>query len=122
MTLKTKLIIIGDQTETTVPLYVEPLTDERACVLRTEDQIEEPVVLNEVLEKNNGCVNEIVELTASDLQDSQIEEKRSNFIGTNIDVFALTKDPLGTAVGTEHYIYTNDKPPFKIAPYKKAPT
>ena len=32
--------------------------------------------------------------------------------------FALAKDPLGTAIGTEHFIDTNDKPLFKIAPYK----
>ena len=58
-----------DQAETTVPLYVgdrlEPPTDERACVLQTEDEIEEPDVSNEVLEKNNGDVIKIVELAAS---------------------------------------------------------
>ena len=37
------------------------------------------------------------------------------------DVFALAKGPLGTAIGTEHIIDTNDNPPFKIAPYKVAP-
>ena len=66
-------IRIRDQAEPTVPLYVdhlEPPTDERACVLQTEDEIEEPVVSNEVLEKNDEDVNEIVELAASDLQDS----------------------------------------------------
>ena len=51
---KTLKIRIRDQAETTVPLYVgdrlEPPTDERACVLRTEDETEEPLVSNEVLE------------------------------------------------------------------------
>ena len=61
---------IRDQAETTVTLYVEdllqPPTNERACVIQTEDKIEEPDVPNEVLEKYNGDVNEIVELDASD--------------------------------------------------------
>ena len=115
----------GDQAETTVPLYVgdrlEPPTDERACVLRTEDEIEEPIASNEVLAKNDEDVNEIVELAASDLQDIQIKEKLSSLIGIYRDVFALAKDPFGIAVGTDHFIDTNDNPPFKIAPYIVAP-
>ena len=62
-----------DQAETTVPLYIgdhlERPTDKKACVLHTEVEIEEPVVSNEVLEKNDEDVNGIVELAASDLQD-----------------------------------------------------
>ena len=121
-------IRIKDQTETTVPLYVgdrlEPPTDERACVLQTvqtEAEIEETVVSNEVSEKSDEDVNEIVELAASDLQDSQLKEKLSSLIGVYRDVFALAKDPLGTAIKTEHFMDTNDNPPFKIAPYKVAP-
>ena len=121
---ETLKIRIRDQAETTVPLYVgdslEPPTDERACVLQTEDEIEEPVVPIEVLEKKDEDLNEMVELAASDLQDSQVKEKLNSLIGTYRDVFALAKDPLGTAIGTEHFIDTNDNPPFKIAPYKVA--
>ena len=66
-----------DEAETTVPLYVgdrlEPPTDERACVLQTEDKIEEPVVSNEVLVGNDKNRNEKVELASSDLQNSQIK-------------------------------------------------
>ena len=73
-----------ERTETTVPLYVgdrlEPPTNEGACVLQNEDEVEEPVVSKEVLEKNEEDVNEIVELAASDLQDSQIKEKLSSLI------------------------------------------
>ena len=65
-------------------------------------------------------MNEIVELAASDLQDSQIKEKLSSLIGIYRDVFALAKDPLGTAIGTEFSVDTNDNPPFKIALYKVA--
>ena len=83
---------IGDQAETTIPLYVgdhlEPPTDERACLLQTEDEIEEPVVSNEVLEKNDGDVKEIVELAASDFQDDQIKEKLSSLI---LDWFLLRR-------------------------------
>ena len=105
---ETLKIRIGDQAETTVPLYVgdrlEPPTDRRACVLQTEAKIEEPVVVsNEVLEKNDEDVNERVELAVSDLQDSQIREKLSSLIGFYRDVLALAKDPLGTAIGTEHF-------------------
>ena len=44
----------------------------------------------------------------------------SSLIGFYRDVFALAKDPLGTAIGTEHFIDTNDNPHFKIAPHKVA--
>ena len=121
-TLKSR---IKDQAGTTVPLYVldrlKPPTDERACVLQTEDEIEEPVVSNEALEENDESVNEIVELAASDLQDSQIKEKLSSLIGIYRDVFALAKDSPGIAIGTEHFIDTHDNPPFRIAPYNVAP-
>ena len=66
-------------------------------------------------------MNEIVELAVSDLQDSQIKEKLSNLIGIYRDLFALAKDLLGTAIGTEHFIDTNNNPPFKSAPYEVAP-
>ena len=67
---------------TTAPSF-EPPTDRRAFVLQTEDNIEQPDVSNEVLEKYTGHVNEVVELAASDLQDSQIKEELSNLIGAH---------------------------------------
>ena len=122
---ETLKIRIRDQAETTVPLHVgdrlEPPNGERACVLQTEVEIEEHDVCSEVLEKNGEDVKEIVELAASHLQDSQIKENLSSLIGKYRDVFALAKDPLGSAIGTEHFIDTNDNPPFKIVPYKVAP-
>ena len=94
---ETLKIRITDQAETTVPFYVgdqlEPPTDERACVLQTEDEIEEPVVSNEVLELNDKDVNKLVELAFSDLQDSQIKEKLSSLIGLYRDVSRLQKIP-----------------------------
>ena len=119
---ETLKIRMRDQAETTVPLYVgdplEPPTDERACVLQTEDEIEEPVASNEALGKNDEDVNQIVELAASDLQGSQIKEKLSSLIGIYRDVFALTKNPLGTAIGTEYFRDPNDNPPLKVLPTK----
>ena len=117
-------IRIRDQSETAVPLYVgdrlEPPTNERAFVLQTEEKIEEPHLSNELLEKNNGDVNEIVEVAASDLQDSQIKEKLGNWYIPRC--FCAFKTSLfGTAAGTEHLIDTKDNPPFKIAPYNVAP-
>ena len=100
---------------------MELLIDKRTCFLQTKDEIEEPGVPTEVLNKNNGDVNEIVELAASDLQDSQIKEKFCNLIGTYRNFFALAKDSLGTAIWTEHFLDINDDTPFKIAPYKVAP-
>ena len=66
-------------------------------------------------------MNEIVELAASDLQDSQIKEKLSSPNGIYRNVFVLVKDPLGTAIGADHFIDTNDNPFFTIAPNKVAP-
>ena len=125
MTLKTELLNFErDEAKTTVPLYVQdrldPPTDKRACVLQTRDKNQEPDVSNEVLEKINEDVNEIVELVTSDLQGSQAKEKLSNFNGTYREVFALANNLLGTAIKTEPFIDTNDNPPFKIAPYEVA--
>ena len=61
---------------------MKPLTDEKACVLQTDHEIEDPDVSNQIIEKDNGDVSEIVELAASDLQDSQLKGKLSNLIGT----------------------------------------
>ena len=45
----------------------------------------------------------------------------NSLIGVYRDVFALAKDPPGTAIRTEHFTDTNDNPPFKFAPYNVAP-
>ena len=55
------------------------------------------------------------------MRDDQIKEKLSSLVGIYRDVFRLAKSPLGLAIGTEHFIDTNDKPFFKISPYKFAP-
>ena len=123
---ETLKIRVRNPAETIVSLYVgdrlEPLTNEKACVLQTEDEIEEPVVFNEVLEENDKDVNEIDELAVSVLQDSPVKKKMSSLIGVYRDVFALAKDSLGTAIGTEHFIDTNDNPPFKLLHIKLLPT
>ena len=107
---------IRGQAETTVHLYVghrlDPPTDVSSCVLKTEDKIEEPVVSSEVFEKDNGDVNEVVELAASDLQDSQMKENLGKFCGTYRDVFA---------VRMTHFVDTKDKPAFQICSIQCCP-
>ena len=66
-------------------------------------------------------VDEILNLATSGLEDPEIKERLRILIREYRDVFSLPKDPLGTAVGIEHRIDTQDTPPFKIAPYKIAP-
>ena len=66
-------------------------------------------------------MNEMVELAASDLRDSQIKEKLSSLIGIYRDVHALARDPLGTAIGTEHFIDTNDNPLFRNCSRQSCP-
>ena len=82
---ETLKIRISDQAKTTIPLYVGDRsklpTAEMACVLQTDDGSEEPDVSNQVLEKDNGDVSEIVGLATSDLQDSQRKGKLSNLVG-----------------------------------------
>ena len=93
---ETLKIRIRDQAEMTVPPYVGdrlgPPTNETAFVFQTDDGIQKPVVCSVVLEKNNGYVNEIVELAASELQDSLMKENLTKLIGTyRTDVFALSE-------------------------------
>ena len=66
-------------------------------------------------------VDERMQLAASELQDAEIKQNLRELVKQYRDVFALAKDPLGTAVGTEHRIETKDAVPIKMAPYKIAP-
>ena len=66
-------------------------------------------------------VDETMQLAASELQNAEIKQKLRELVTQYGDVFALAKDPLGTAVGTEHRIETKDAVPLKMAPYKTAP-
>ena len=122
---ETLKIRIKGQSEETVPLYVgdrlKPPTDEAAYILQTEAEIEESGFPTEKVENHLDDVQEIVQLAAAGLQDVKLKDRLSILIGDYRDVFALTNDSLGTAIGTEHYIDTNNNPPFKIAPYKVAP-
>ena len=62
-----------------------------------------------------------MQLAASELQNAEKKQKLRELVKQYRDVFALAKDPLGTAVGTEHRIETKDAVPIKMAPYKIAP-
>ena len=60
-------------------------------------------------------VDEIMQLAASELQNSEMKQKLRELVKQYRDVFALAKDPLGTAVGTEHRIEAKDAVPIKMA-------
>ena len=66
-------------------------------------------------------IDEIMQLAASELQNAEIKQKLRELVKKYRDVFVLAEDPLGTAVGTEHRIETEDAVPIKMAPYKIAP-
>ena len=100
--------------------HVLPPTEEDYSSEETPsaDEIAALTETNEKLEKE---VDEILNLATSGLEDPEIKERLRKLIREYRDVFSLPSDPLGTAVGIEHYIDTGDAPPFKIAPYKIAP-
>ena len=85
------------------------------------------VKITENLEKDDlnaeieNDVDEIMQLAASELQNSEIKQKLREVVKQYRDVFALAEEPLGTAVGTEHRIETKYAVPIKMAPYKIAP-
>ena len=85
-----------DQTETTVPLYVgdrlEPPTDQRAWSSKPKTKLKNQLSLTKNYRKTTKiCVKEIVELVASDLQESQIKEKLSSLIGIFTALFCAFK-------------------------------
>ena len=94
--------------------------DDQAHVIQTVKNAESPENDDLNAEVEND-VDEIMQLAASDLQNAEIKQKLRELVKQYRDVFALAKDPLGTAVGTEHRIETKDVVPIKKAPYKIAP-
>ena len=118
------LIRISDSKTTAVGVHIgdryEHPPDDQAYVIQAAKIPENPENddLNAEIEND---VDEIMQLAASDLQDAEIKQKLRELVTEYRDVFALAKDPLGTAVGTEHRIETKDAVPIKMAPYKIAP-
>ena len=89
-------------------------------VIQTVENTENPESDDLKAEIEND-VDEIMQLAASELQNAEIKHKLRELVKQYRDVFALAKDPLGTAVGTEHRIETKDAVPIRMAPYKIAP-
>ena len=118
------LIRVSDSKTTAVGVHIgdryEHPPDDQAYVIQTVKIPENPENddLNAEIEND---VDEIMQLAASELQNSDIKQKLRELVKQYRDVFALAKDPLGTAVGTEHRIETKDAVPIKMAPYKIAP-
>ena len=118
------LIRISDSKATAVGVHIgdryEHPPDDQAYVIQNVKIPENPQNddLNAEIEND---VDEIMQLAASDLQDAEIKQKLRELVTEYRDVFALAKDPLGTAVGTEHRIETKDAVRIKMAPFKVAP-
>ena len=118
------LIRVSDSKTTAVGVHIgdryEHPPDDQAYLIQTAKIPEKPENddLNAEIEND---VDEIMQLAASELQNSEIKRKLRELVKQYRDVFALAMDPLGTAVGTEHRIETKDAVPIKMAPYKIAP-
>ena len=118
------LIRVSDSKTTAVGVHIEDRyehpPDDQANVIQTVKNTENPENHDLNAEIQNDA-DEIMQLAASELQNAEIKEKLRQLVKQYRDVFALAKDPLGTAVGTEHRIETKDAVPIKMAPYKIAP-
>ena len=114
------LIRISDSKATAVGVHIgdcyEHPPDDQAYEIQNVKIPENPQNddLNAEIEND---VDEIMQLAASDLQDAEIKQKLRELVTEYRDVFALAKDPLGTAVGTEHRIETKDAVRIKMAPF-----
>ena len=115
------LIRVSDSKTTAVGGHIgdryEHPPDDQFYVIQTVKNTENDD-LNAEIEDD---VDVIMQLAASELQNPEIKQKLREIVKQYRDVFALAKDPLGTAVGTEHRIETKDAVPIKMAPYKIAP-
>ena len=118
------LIRISDSKTTAVGVHIgdryEHPPDDQAYVIQTVKNTENPENQDLNAESEND-VDEIMQLAASQLQNAEVKEKLRELVKQYRDVFALAKESLGTAVGTEHRIETKDAVSIKIAPYKIAP-
>ena len=118
------LIRVSDSKTTAVGVHIgdryKHPPDGQAYVIQTGENTENPKNPDLTAEIENG-IDEIMQLAASELQNAEIKEKLRELVKQYCDVFALAKDPLGTAVGTEHRIETKDAVPIKMAPCRNAP-
>ena len=118
------LIRVSDSKITAVGVHIgdryEHPPDDQAYVIQTVKNTENPEKddLNAEIEND---VDEIMQLAASELQNAEITQKLRELLKQYRDVFALARDPLGTAVGTEHRIETKGAVPIEMAAYKIAP-
>ena len=115
------LIRVSDSKTTAVGVHIgdryEHPPDDQAYVIQTVKIPENPKNYELNAEVEND-VHEIMQLAASELQKAEIKQKLRELVKQYRDVFALAKDPLGTAVGAEHRIETKDAVPIKMAHIK----
>ena len=118
------LIKVSDSKTTAVGVHIgdryEHPPDNQAYVIQTV-KIPENLENDDLNAETENDVDEIMQIAASELQNTEIIQRLRELVKQYRDVFALAKDPLGTAVGTEQRIETKDAPPIRMAPYKIAP-
>ena len=108
------LIRVSDSKTTAVGVHIgdryENPPDDQTNVMQTVKNTENPE--NDGLDAEiEDDVDEIMQLAASELQNAEVGQKLRELAKQYRNVFALAKDPLGTAVGTEHRIETKDAVP-----------
>ena len=101
------LIRVSDGKTTAVGGHIgdryEHPPDDQTYVIQTVKNTENPENDDLNAEAEND-VDEIMQLAASELPEAEIKQKLRELVKQYRDVFALAKDSLGTAVGTEHRI------------------
>ena len=90
--------------------HVLPPEDD-AFVCETVPSPDTVSVASEISEKLEQDVDEILNFSTPDLENTEIKEKLRNVIRDFRDVFSLPSDPLGTAVGVENHLDIGDAKP-----------
>ena len=113
------IIRVSDSKTTAVGVHIgdryEHPPDDQAYVIQTVKTTENQE--NDYLKAEiENDIDEIMQSAASERQNAEIKQKLRELVNHYRDVFALAKEPLDTAVGTDHRIETKDAVPIKIAP------
>ena len=115
------LIRVSDSKTTAVVVHIGDryghLPDDQAYVIQTV-KITENLENDDLNAKIENDVDEKMQLAARELQNAEKNQRLRELVKQYRDVFALGKDPLATAVWTEHRIETKDAVPKKW-PHKK---
>ena len=118
------LITVSDSKTIAVGVHIgdryEHPPDDQAYVIQTV-KVTENLENDDLNAEIKNDVDEIMQLAASELQNAEIKQKLRELVKQYRGFSVLPKEPVGTAVGTEHRIDTIDAVPIKMAPYKIVP-